>query len=147
VKAARLALALLLCAAPLVAHDPPPYDRGEFGGGWIDADGDCQDTRSEALRIAGTVTGECRVLTILFVDPYTGEPYAGPASKIHVDHVVPLSEAWQSGAWEWTREARVTFANDLSNLLPTAAGVNTGKGDRDPAGSFRDRVHTPRIGT
>jgi hypothetical protein len=132
VTAARLALALLLCALPLAAHDPPPYDRGEFGG-WIDADHDCQDTRSEALRIAGAVTGECSVDLIIFIDPYSGEPYDGPASALDIDHVVPLGEAWRSGAWAWTDEERRAFANDLDNLLPTSASLNRSKKDRDPA--------------
>ena len=133
---AALLLTLSCALAPVSADDCPfplpPYDRDAFGG-WIDADGDCEDTRAEVLRSVGPTAGECTVRKIRFVDPYTGLEYAGEAHRIDIDHVVPLAEAWRSGADGWTRERRVAFANDTYNLIPTAAGVNRSKGDRDPA--------------
>ena len=54
-----------------------------------------------------------------------------------VDHMVPLEEAWQSGAWAWTAEQRRDFANDLkypeTTLRAVTAAVDEDKGSKDPA--------------
>ncbi len=52
-----------------------------------------------------------------------------------IDHVVPLSEAWKSGANSWTTAQRQAFANDLthSQLIAVTDNVNQSKGDQDPA--------------
>ena len=55
------------------------------------------------------------------------------AQAIQIDHVVPLAEAWASGADEWTDEERRTYANDLSELLAVDGPTNASKGDDDPA--------------
>lgn len=58
------------------------------------------------------------------------------ASQFDIDHLVPLAEAWNSGASTWAQSTRVDFANgigDIEELVPVKAGTNRSKGDRDPA--------------
>jgi hypothetical protein len=49
--------------------------------------------------------------------------------------MVPLADAWRTGADKWTDERRSQFANDLTapQLLAVSAASNRGKGDQDPA--------------
>jgi len=60
------------------------------------------------------------------------------AEAIQIDHVVPLAEAWVSGARRWSRTRREAFANDLGELLAVDGPTNMSKGDGDPA-SWRPR--------
>ncbi|MGP4112860.1 HNH endonuclease family protein [Streptomyces sp. 4N509B] len=66
--------------------------------------------------------------------PYDGE-VLDVAAEVDIDHMVPLAEAWRSGAAEWTTDRREEFANDLANpqLIATSATSNRSKGDQDPA--------------
>jgi hypothetical protein len=57
-------------------------------------------------------------------------------STLDIDHMVPLSEAWRSGAWKWSPAQREAFANDLTDqraLVAVTAGLNRQKGDQDPS--------------
>jgi cell division septation protein DedD len=48
--------------------------------------------------------------------------------------MVPLAEAWRSGAWAWTSKQRQDFANDLTDsrvLIAVTASANRSKGDQD----------------
>jgi len=130
-------------APPPVAPTPPPtvpYDRDLYGG-WIDADGDCQDTRQEVL-IAESITPVqldsrgCRVVIGTWLDPFTGQTFTNPGD-LDIDHFIPLAEAHRSGADRWPPELRRQFANDLSwpgGLIAVSASANRSKGARDPAG-------------
>ena len=70
-------------------------------------------------------------------------PASGPAratwtkaSDVDIDHVVPLAEAWRSGAWSWSSARRSSYANDLGagwTLRAVTDNVNQAKGDDDPA--------------
>ena len=58
------------------------------------------------------------------------------AAQVQIDHNVPLAEAWRSGAWAWTTEQRIAYANDLSypwHLNAVTNSQNTSKSDSDPA--------------
>lgn len=74
--------------------------------------------------------------TGILVDPYTGRVIdVGTTGMrgIHVDHVFPLSAAWDLGAWEWQPERRAAFANDVDrNLIAVTGSVNTTKSDATP---------------
>lgn len=113
------------------------YDRSEFGHGWADLDGDCQDSRAEALISASTTTvrfadeRRCRVVTGRWISMFTGNVIQN-AGDIDIDHVVPLKWAWDHGASDWTRERRVKFANDPVNLIPVEASLNRSKGAQGP---------------
>lgn len=116
------------------------YDRKQFGN-WIDADGDCQDTRQEVLieesliPVTFQTARQCRVIAGEWHDPYTGRVFTNP-SLLDVDHVVPLKEAFVSGAHQWSRQKQIQFANDLDNqdhLIAVYRSANRSKGARDPA--------------
>lgn len=74
---------------------------------------------------------------VLRNDPYSGGDVTyekGGASDIDVEHVVARSEAWDSGASEWTQERRDAFANDPLELLAVSSGGNRAHGEKDAAG-------------
>jgi hypothetical protein len=132
---------MTLCIVALVQSSSaeqssiPAYDRGEFGR-WIDRDSDCLNTRHELLAALSTgpllySDNGCRVLHGRWIDPYTGNLFRD-ASDLDVDHLVPLHWAWQRGAWSWTREHRVAFANDPINLIAVDDSTNRSKGARGP---------------
>lgn len=114
------------------------YDRAYFTH-WIDADGDGCNTRQEVL-IAESLTpvvmiDRCTVVSGQWYSWFDGETWTAP-SDVDIDHFVPLSEAWKSGADLWSTEQRRAFANDLGfdlSLEAVTDNVNQSKGDRDPA--------------
>ena len=58
------------------------------------------------------------------------------AADVDIDHMVPLAEAWDSGARSWTTARRQAYANDLGDrrsLVAVTDNVNQAKGDQDPA--------------
>jgi hypothetical protein len=120
--------------SPAATDNSRAYDRDLYGG-WIDADGDCQDTRQEILIRQGENvrlnTSGCRVADGVWHGPYTGERFTDPGD-LHIDHIVPLAEAHDSGAAAWDRQRKRRFANDPTNLLAVEAGENMSKGRRDP---------------
>ncbi|WP_432014874.1 HNH endonuclease family protein [Streptomyces cucumeris] len=116
------------------------YERGAFGSPWVDTDDNGCGTRDDILkRDLAKVRfreGHCLVVSgTLDDDPYTGRSvrFVRGHSKVDIDHVVALSDAWQKGAREWDREKRVAFANDPLNLIAVDSGANRGKGDGDAA--------------
>jgi hypothetical protein len=127
----------------------PAYDRDAFGSSWADTDGNGCNQRDDVLlrdAVPGTVTvgqqAACDhdVLAGTWEDPYTGRMLAfddlkdlRQAQAIQIDHVVPLAEAWRSGAAAWSSARRSRFANDLSELLAADGPTNAAKGDDDPA--------------
>lgn len=114
------------------------YDRAHFEH-WIDADGDGCDTRQEVL-IAESLApirldDGCRIEGGTWFSAADGDTLTNPAS-LDINHVVPLREAWASGAHAWTPERREAFANDLLDdrtLQAVSSGVNRQQGERDPA--------------
>ncbi|MFW5823646.1 MAG: HNH endonuclease family protein [Marinobacter sp.] len=118
-------------------QSPTGYRRRHFGHGWDDADGDCQDSRAEALIATSTTRvrfadeRRCRVVTGRWISPFTGEVLQN-AGDVDIDHVVPLAWAWERGASDWSGSRREAFANDPVNLLPVEAGLNRSKGARGP---------------
>jgi Protein of unknown function (DUF1524) len=125
------------------------YVRDAFGSDWIDTDHDGCNQRDDVLlrdAVPGTTTvaqqGACDhdVLAGTWHDPYTGRTLTftdlkdlRQAEAIQIDHIVPLAEAWVSGADHWTGDRREAFANDLHELLAVDGPTNMSKGDGDPA--------------
>lgn len=113
------------------------YRRSAFGHGWDDADGDCQDSRAEALiatsstPVRFTSDKRCRVITGRWISPFTNKVIQN-ASDIDIDHVVPLAWSWERGAQHWSDDKRQRFANDMTNLWPVEAGLNRSKGALGP---------------
>lgn len=108
------------------------YSRALFPH-WVES-GTC-DSRDRALTRAMTGVvyrpGTCKPTAGALTDPYTGSPV--PFHEVDVDHLVPLKEAYQSGAAAWPTARREQFANDPINLIATAAHENRSKGDGDVA--------------
>ncbi len=120
----------------------PSYDRTKFGPAWADTDHNGCSTRDDVLaRDLSSVTksGHCTVTSGTLADPYTGEAIAftrGDTSSlaVQIDHIVPLSYAWQSGAYAWSDDERETFANDEpAELLAVSGPQNTAKSDSGPS--------------
>lgn len=118
------------------------YDRtGKFGSAWRDVDDNGCDTRNDILArdLTETVTDEtCRVQSGELLAPYTGETVAferGETSSmlVQIDHLVALSNAWQTGAQQLDQDARIALANDPLNLLASDGTSNSQKGDGDAA--------------
>ncbi|GAB4097568.1 hypothetical protein GCM10028787_30430 [Brachybacterium horti] len=116
------------------------YDRELFH--WRDdVDRNGCDTRNDVLRRDLTAitlkagTDGCVVLTGTLDDPYGGEEidFDRSDSEVDIDHVVALSDAWQTGASSWDDDTRRAFANDPLNLLAVDSGLNRQKSDGDAA--------------
>lgn len=116
------------------------YSRDKFGKGWQEKDG-C-DTRNYILQrdfeseVVSNANG-CDVLKgLLRNDPYTGLTInfvRGPdtSDDVQIDHIVPLSDAWQKGAQELSQQKRQQLANDPLNLLAVDGKANMQKSDKD----------------
>ncbi len=115
------------------------YSRSLFKH-WIDANGNGCDTREEVLIVESQSKAQvdaygCKVIEGDWLSPYDNVMHTNP-SELDIDHMIPLKEAWDSGAWNWTAAQRQTFANDLSDpraLIAVTAGQNRSKSDRDPS--------------
>ncbi|MCA1060338.1 HNH endonuclease family protein [Rossellomorea aquimaris] len=109
------------------------YSRDKFPH-WIGQGNGC-DTRQLVLqRDADSYSGSCPVTSGSWYSYYDGVTFTDP-SDLDIDHVVPLAEAWRSGASSWTTQKREDFANDLSGpqLIAVSASSNRSKGDQDPS--------------
>jgi hypothetical protein len=111
------------------------YSRDRFPH-WVSQGGGC-DTRDVVLKRDGTnvrTGGECQITAGQWVSPYDGESIDDP-SKMDLDHLIPLADAWRTGAASWTDQRREAFANDLTRpqLVAVSASSNRSKGDQDPS--------------
>ncbi|EIN04122.1 hypothetical protein PUNSTDRAFT_122963 [Punctularia strigosozonata HHB-11173 SS5] len=113
----------------------PAYARSKFKT-WDIISGTC-DTRETVLKRDGTdvvTDSSCKATSGHWVSPYDGVA-TDLASDLDIDHLVPLKEAWVSGARSWTAAQREAFANDLTRpqLLAVTDNLNESKGDKDIA--------------
>jgi hypothetical protein len=120
------------------------YDRALFGSPWSDVDRNGCDTRNDILaRDLRSLNFEserdrCVIVSGVLIDPYSGERIEFVRGRVtslavQIDHVVSLSNAWQTGAFRWSEEKRKRFANDPLNLLAVKGSLNSQKGDGDAA--------------
>ncbi len=84
------------------------------------------------------VNESCKVMSGMLADPYTGNSITFTRSKdtsaaVQIDHVVALSNAWQTGAQQLTPDKRIALANDPLELLAVDGAANQAKGDGDAA--------------
>jgi hypothetical protein len=158
-----LALSLLVAGIPPVQAAPMPsglsiiegqiskgraaktgYTRSQFGQTWADVDRNGCDTRNDILKrdltdeVFKEKTRDCVVVSGTLLDPFSGEVIEfkrGDTSsmEVQIDHVVALSNAWQTGAFKLTIKDRTAFANDPLNLLAVKGRLNSQKGDGDAA--------------
>jgi hypothetical protein len=127
-----------LAHLPVAAEDRTGYKRTAFKH-WTDADRDGCDTRKEVLKaeaIIAPVQGPgCALTGGEWYSPYD-DTYFNDAGKLDIDHLVPLAEAWDSGASGWTAKEREAYANDLGDardLIAVSAKSNRSKADQDPS--------------
>ncbi|KAJ7213950.1 hypothetical protein GGX14DRAFT_444691 [Mycena pura] len=119
-----------------VDSNSPAYARDLFKT-WDIISGTC-DTRETVLKRDGTsvvVDSACSPTSGHWVSPYDGVATT-LSSDLDIDHLVPLKEAWLSGARDWTPAQREAFANDLTRpqLVAITDNLNESKGDKDPTG-------------
>ncbi|WP_371538546.1 HNH endonuclease family protein [Streptomyces sp. NBC_00466] len=111
------------------------YSRDKFPH-WITQSGAC-DTREVVLKRDGTnvvQSSTCAATSGSWYSEYDGATWTA-SSDVDIDHMVPLAEAWRSGASSWTTAQRQAYANDLTRpqLIAVTDNVNQSKGDKDPA--------------
>jgi hypothetical protein len=154
-------MAVALTAAPMVHADTPAplqvlnslnvkpaasmdgYSRDRFGAPWTDDNDDplghnhC-DTRDDILArdLTDTVRHGCKVMSGLLISPYTGEPVefkrgVKTSGAVQIDHIVPLADAWRTGAQNLSESMRIDLANDPENLIAVDGPSNDRKGDQD----------------
>ncbi|MFN8792592.1 MAG: DUF1524 domain-containing protein [Bdellovibrionales bacterium] len=141
--AARSAVDLLSWSQLPGTRPRPPesYDRLKHFGSWIEtSDQDCYDTRAEILirdsekEVRFSANNPCRVSAGYWSDPYSGRSFT-QARDVQIDHVVALKNAYDSGAYAWTPQARCAFANFKGyelHLISVSGHENQAKGDRAP---------------
>ena len=139
-SAAKTQLAALTVAS---STHTTTYNRDLFPH-WITISGTC-NTRETVLKRDGSsvlVSSACASTSGNWYSPYDGATWTA-ASDVDIDHMVPLKNAWISGAWAWTTSKRQSFANDLSNpqLIAVTDNVNQSKSDQSP-----DTWKPPRTG-
>lgn len=110
------------------------YSREEFYSGWPSVEG-CSLRQKIIKRELGdtAVLDGCNVVAGEFDEPYTGEHRVftdkSQLSKIQIDHVVALSDAWQKGAQYFSKDERYRIATDPLNLLAVDGPANEKKSD------------------
>lgn len=120
------------------------YSRDQFGPSWTDVNRNGCDTRNDILKRDLTEitykpkTRDCVVLTGVLADRYSGETINFvrgniTSMEVQIDHVVALSNAWQTGAFKLSIAQRTALANDPLNLFAVKGRLNSQKGDGDAA--------------
>lgn len=125
---------------PIASHSHArSYDRSAAFGDWISQGGGC-DTRAVVLKTESlrptTQNRYCTVESGRWFSFYNARYYTRAyGGAVQIDHVVPVENAWVSGAWRWTHATRVRFYNDLGDprtLVAVDRHDNEAKGDQDP---------------
>ncbi|MFI1416078.1 HNH endonuclease family protein [Streptomyces sp. NPDC020707] len=137
-RAESLPLADAVQLLPTASESRDGYQRSSFKH-WVDADRDTCNTRAEVLiaesRVEPTIEAGCKVVAGEWYSYYDGVTLTAPGG-LDIDHMVPLAEAWDSGASGWTAARREAYANDLDadrSLVAVTARTNRSKSDQDPA--------------
>ncbi|MFF2128722.1 HNH endonuclease family protein [Streptomyces olivochromogenes] len=127
-----------LKALPVQDESRAGYERTKFRH-WIDADKDSCNTRQEVLKAEAVLAPQqgpgCALTGGEWYSPYD-DKYFTDARGLDIDHLVPLAEAWDSGASAWTAKEREAYANDLGDdraLIAVSAASNRSKSDQDPS--------------
>ncbi|GII76728.1 hypothetical protein Sru01_17100 [Sphaerisporangium rufum] len=135
IPSASTAAAELAAITVAAERNADTYDRALFPH-WITISGTC-NTRETVLKRDGrnvVTSSSCAATSGSWTSPYDGATWTA-AADVDIDHLVPLAEAWRSGAYAWTTSRRQAFANDLAGpqLWAVTDNVNQAKGDADPA--------------
>jgi hypothetical protein len=129
-----------LAAIPIKGKAPKTgYSRSQFGAAWSDVDHNGCDTRNDILRRDLTNlttkpgTHDCVIASGTLADKYTGKTInftrGENSADVQIDHIIPLSLAWQTGAQQISEDARLHLANDPLNLMAADGPANQQKSD------------------
>lgn len=144
-EATEVTASSVLSSLPVKGRAPKTgYTRAEFGQAWADVDRNGCDTRNDMLKRDLTVieykvkTRNCVVATGVLLDRYSGETINFvrgnvTSMEVQIDHVIALSNAWQTGAFKLTVLQRTALANDPMNLFAVKGRLNLQKSDGDAA--------------
>jgi hypothetical protein len=144
-EATEVTASSVLASLPVKGRAPKTgYTRAQFGQAWADVDRNGCDTRNDMLKRDLTnieykvKTRDCVVLTGVLVDRYSGETINFvrgnvTSMEVQIDHVIALSNAWQTGAFKLTVLQRTALANDPMNLFAVKGRLNLQKSDGDAA--------------
>jgi hypothetical protein len=124
-------------------HPTKTYNRELFGYQKTDEDGDGCPIREDVLArdltdVKYTAAGSCKVKTGTLKDPYTGTTIhfvrgVKTSSRVQIDHVVALNNAWESGAYSWDSAQLYKYGNDSYNMLAVDGPANEEKSDASAA--------------
>ena len=135
----------LLETLPVKGRAPKTgYSRSQFGPAWADVNRNGCDTRNDILKrdlteiVYRAKTRDCVVESGVLQDRYSGETINFvrgniTSMEVQIDHVVALSNAWQTGAFKLSIAQRTALANDPLNLFAVKGRLNSQKGDGDAA--------------
>ena len=144
-EATEVTASSVLSSLPVKGRAPKTgYTRAQFGQAWADVDRNGCDTRNDMLKrdltniVYKVKTRDCVVLSGVLIDRYSGETINFvrgnvTSMEVQIDHVVALSNAWQTGAFKLTVLQRTALANDPMNLFAVKGRLNSQKGDGDAA--------------
>ena len=145
VEASEVTASSVLSTLPVKGRAPKTgYTRAQFGQAWADVDRNGCDTRNDMLKrdlteiVYKVKTRNCVVASGILLDRYSGETInfvRGNATsmEVQIDHVIALSNAWQTGAFKLTVLQRTALANDPMNLFAVKGRLNLQKSDGDAA--------------
>jgi len=144
-EATEVTASSVLSSLPVKGRAPKTgYARAQFGQAWADVDRNGCDTRNDMLKrdlteiVYKVKTRNCVVATGILLDRYSGETINFvrgnvTSMEVQIDHVVALSNAWQTGAFKLTVLQRTALANDPMNLFAVKGRLNLQKSDGDAA--------------
>lgn len=144
-EASEVTASSVLSTLPVKGRAPKTgYTRAQFGQAWADVDRNGCDTRNDMLKrdlteiVYKVKTRNCVVTTGILLDRYSGETINFvrgnvTSMEVQIDHVVALSNAWQTGAFKLTVSQRTALANDPMNLFAVKGRLNLQKSDGDAA--------------
>ena len=145
VAASEVTASSALASLPVKGRAPKTgYTRAQFGQTWADVDRNGCDTRNDMLKrdlteiVYKVKTRNCVVESGILLDRYSGETINFvrgnvTSMEVQIDHVVALSNAWQTGAFKLSVTQRTALANDPMNLIAVKGRLNSQKGDGDAA--------------
>ena len=127
----------LLAKIKIRAEHTNGYNRDYFKL-WVDTNHNGCNTRYEVLIAEATIkpriSSGCYLSGGKWISKYDGIVFTNP-KLMDIDHMVPLAEAWASGAYKWSAATREAYANDLGytrSLIGVSASSNRSKSDKDP---------------
>jgi uncharacterized membrane protein YgcG len=128
---------VLITKLRVAAENNNGYQRTLFNL-WIDANHDGCNTRKEVLLAEAIIkpreSGSCTLTGGKWRSAYDGQTFTNSAG-MDIDHMVPLQEAWASGAYKWNAATREAYANDLGyarSLIAVSSASNRSKSASDP---------------